>query len=133
MTAIGPPTDPPSHAKSAGTVTIEGTVVWLRGEHDVSTVAELSRTMAEAIATDDVVVVDLSGVEFMDATTVGVLAAADDYLEVRSRSMVLRAPSRCARRVLEASGLAGLLDRYPPAAALEPAAAWEPAAGHFRR
>ena len=29
------------------------TVVWLRGEHDVSTVAALSQTMARAIALDD--------------------------------------------------------------------------------
>jgi hypothetical protein len=42
------------------------TVVWLRGEHDVSTVAALSETMARAIALDDAdVVVDLSDVQFM--------------------------------------------------------------------
>jgi anti-anti-sigma factor len=53
------------------------TVVWLRGEHDVSTVSALSQTMARAIALDDGdLVVDLSGVQFMDAATVGVIVRA---------------------------------------------------------
>ena len=73
------------------------TVVWLRGEHDVSTVAALSQTMARAIALDDGdLVVDLSGVDFMDAATVGVIVRARDFLELQSRSLTLRAPSTCA-------------------------------------
>ena len=50
------------------------TVVWLRGEHDISTVDALANVLARAIAFDDDVVVDLCDVEFMGAATVGVIA-----------------------------------------------------------
>ena len=57
------------------------TVVWLRGEHDVSTVAALSETLARAIALDDAdLVVDLSDVQFMGAATVGVIVRARELL-----------------------------------------------------
>ena len=84
------------------------TVLWLRGEHDTSTVAELSEAMAAAIARDEGnVVVDLSGVDFMDASTVGVVVRARAVLAARSRAMTLRSPSTRARRVLDMFGLAG--------------------------
>jgi anti-anti-sigma factor len=90
------------------------TVVWLRGEHDVSTVAALSETMARAIALDDAdVVVDLSDVQFMGAATVGVIIRAREFLRLRSRFLVLRSPSGCARRILELCGHADLLDLRP--------------------
>jgi anti-anti-sigma factor len=87
------------------------TVVWLRGEHDVSSVAALSETMARAIALDDAdLVVDLSDVQFMGAATVSVLVRARELLRTRSRSLLVRSPSRCARRVLELCGDTELLD-----------------------
>lgn len=90
------------------------TVVWLRGEHDVSTVAALSQTMARAIALDDGdLVIDLSGIQFMDAATVGVIIRARDFLHLQSRSLALQAPSPCAVRILDLCGLATLLDPRP--------------------
>jgi anti-sigma B factor antagonist len=90
------------------------TVVWLRGEHDVSTVAALSQTMARAIAIDDGdLVIDLSGVDFMDAATVGVLVRARDFLELQSRALVLRSPSTAAARVLDLCELADLREPRP--------------------
>jgi anti-anti-sigma factor len=87
------------------------TFVWLRGEHDVSSVAALSETMARAIARDDAdLVVDLSEVQFMGAATVGVIVRARELLGLRSRSLALRSPSRCARRILDLCGHADLLD-----------------------
>jgi anti-anti-sigma factor len=87
------------------------TVVWLRGEHDVSTVAALSEVMARAIALDDGdVVVDLSEVQFMGAATVGVIIRAREFLRLRSRFLVLRSPSECVRRILDVCGHADLLD-----------------------
>jgi anti-anti-sigma factor len=86
------------------------TVVWLEGEHDVATAEELWRILASAIARNDAdVVVDLGGVQFMDGVTVGVFVRARTLLRCRSRSLVLRSPSRCARLVLDACGL-GYLD-----------------------
>jgi anti-anti-sigma factor len=86
-------------------------VVWLRGDHDVSTVEALSETLAGAMALDDCdLVVDLSEVEFMGAATIGVLVRARELLRSRSRSLVLRSPSRCARRILDLCGQGDLLE-----------------------
>ena len=82
------------------------TLVWLRGEHDVSTVAALSEILALAIALDDAdLVVDLSQVEFMAAATVGVVVWNREFLRLWSRTLELRCPSTCARRVLDVCGL----------------------------
>ena len=63
--------------------------------------------MAQAIAFDDGdVVVDLSGVDFMGASTVGVLVRASELLQKRARSLTLRWPSTRALRVLGLCGLA---------------------------
>jgi anti-anti-sigma factor len=90
----------------------------LRGEHDLATVVELSATLARAITLGEGdLVVDLSRIEFMDASTVGVLTWARELLRVRSRSLVVRSPSACARRVLE---LCDLSDRIDPRSADTP-------------
>jgi len=87
------------------------TVVWLRGEHDVSTVAALSEVMARAIALDDAdVVLDLSDVQFMGAATVRVIIRAREFLRLRSRFLVLRSPPDCVRRILDVCGHSDLLD-----------------------
>ena len=92
------PRDPVSRSRGER----ERAVVWIGGEHDVATVAELSRTMARAIARDDAdVVVDLSGVLFMGAATAEVMVRAREFLAQRSRALALRSPSRCAQRVLD--------------------------------
>jgi anti-anti-sigma factor len=86
-------------------------VVWLRGELDISTNPVLSQVISEAlVAADADLVLDLSEVLFIDASTVAVFARTQDALAARSRSLVLRAPSRCANRVLE---LTGFLDLVP--------------------
>ena len=87
------------------------TVVWIRGEQDASTVAALSETLALAISLDDSdLVVDLSGVEFMSAATVGVLVRAREFLRSVSRSLQVQSPSTCARRILALCNLGDLLD-----------------------
>jgi anti-anti-sigma factor len=92
----------------------EPTVVWLRGEHDLSTMEALSLTIAQAIAHDDgTLVIDLSEVHLMSAETVGVLVRTREYLRVRSRSLTLRCPSTCVRHVFETCGLPDLLDVEP--------------------
>jgi anti-anti-sigma factor len=90
------------------------TVVCLRGEHDAFTAAELSEAMTRAMALDEGdLVVDLSGVTFMAVTTVGVVLRARALLRLRSRSLVVRSPSACARRVLDLCGIADLLELRP--------------------
>src|SRR6187549_558649 len=76
------------------------TVVWLGGEHDLSTVAALSDTLRRAVALDTAgLIVDLSDVQFMDASILGVIVRTRALLS--PRFLVLRSPSRYARLVLE--------------------------------
>ena len=90
------------------------THVWIRGEHDLSTVSELSKTLARAIALDDAdLVVDLSEVDFMDASGVGVFVRTRAFLEARSRSLSVQSPSPAVRRLFDACGLADLIDPHP--------------------
>jgi len=66
------------------------------------------------------VVVDLSEVEFMNASTIGVIIAARNRLALQSRALTVRSPSVCAQRVLDACGLTDLLDPSPPATGATP-------------
>lgn len=100
------------------------TVVLLGGDHEYATRAQLSDSMAQAADLDDTdVVVDLSGVTFMDASTIGTLVEARNRLHTRSRSLSLVAPSPLARRLLDVCGLSFLIeDRRVPARSSRPAA-----------
>jgi anti-anti-sigma factor len=83
-------------------------IVWVSGEHDASTVPELAENLAQAIASGDGdVVVDLSAVRFMDASTIGVMVRADEYLRPRARALTIKAASHSARRVAALSELVG--------------------------
>lgn len=92
----------------------ERTVVWARGEHDIRTKASLTAAIARAAQCDDVpVLVDLSAVTFMDASTIGAIVGARDWLRSREQSLELRSPSPIALRVLELCGLTHLVYRKP--------------------
>jgi anti-sigma B factor antagonist len=104
---------PPEELAAATGPNANRNVVCLRGEYDISTEMALSHTMAGAMALDEGdLVVDLSGVTFMDAATIGVFIQARNDLRLQCRSLTLRSSSRFARRVLELCGLTDLLD--PP-------------------
>jgi anti-sigma B factor antagonist len=91
------------------------TVVWVRGEHDISTRDRLAGKLAEAASRDAAdIVVDLSGITFMDASTIGALVAARNNLRVHSRSLTFRHPSPAAQRLLDLCGLAPLTDGRAP-------------------
>ena len=93
---------------------LDPTITLLRGEQDLSTVPALCETLAGAIAAGGAdLILDLSAVEFLDASTVRVIVAASEFLRVRSRSLVVRSPSNSAQRVLELCGLDGLIERNP--------------------
>ena len=86
-------------------------VLWLRGDHDLSTTVALSDAIARAIALDEpAIVIDLSDVQFMSASTVSIIVQANEDLRSLSRSLTLRAPSSCVRRIFDVCGLSGLID-----------------------
>ena len=85
------------------------TVYSLRGEHDASTAADLSSDLARVLTEDEGdVVLDLSQVDFMGASTVSIIVSARALLERQNRRLTLQLPTRCARRVLEICGLTDL-------------------------
>ena len=76
-------------------------VVWLRGDHDAATAGGLAERLATAAALGHGdVVVDLSGVRFMDGAIVKVLVQFRVLLGLQRRRLLLRAPSTFAQRIL---------------------------------
>jgi len=89
-------------------------VVWLQGEHDVSTDEALCRALARAIALGNAaLLLDLSQVTFIALSTLRVIVRAQQFLLHQSRSLTVRSPSPCARRVMSACGLDNLLCSNP--------------------
>jgi anti-sigma B factor antagonist len=75
-------------------------VLWLDGEIDYESIA----TLAEALSTsrlDAPLVVDLTGVDFCDASGLRVLLAAQAFFGRSGHVLSLRSPSRPVRRLLE--------------------------------
>jgi anti-sigma B factor antagonist len=87
------------------------TVLEVRGEIDLSNASELRDALAQA---GDVgggrVVVDLSAVEFLDSTALGVLVAGAKRLREDGGDLVIRAPQPRIRRVFELTGLDRVFD-----------------------
>jgi len=81
-------------------------VVAVRGDVDLATAPELWRCLEEAIpeATDRLVV-DLADTTFIDSTALGVLLRAFERLRHAESDLVLRAPSKTARKVFATTGL----------------------------
>jgi anti-anti-sigma factor len=105
-----------AHPFAAATVECldSSTVVHLHGELDLSTVDELSQAMARAIAQENPLVVDMSDVQFMDATTIGVLMRCAAFVHARARSITVRRPSDSAARMLTICRLDDLDVEGPP-------------------
>ena len=89
----------------------EGThVVSLRGEIDAHTAPKLgSRLFGLAEEAARHVVVDLSGVTFMDSTGIGVLLNALRHMNLRRCAMVLVCPTERILRPFQVTGLVGHL------------------------
>ena len=85
-------------------------VVRVHGEHDIANIHELAELLAQAAALDDRdLVVDLVGVEFVDASTIRALLQCRDSLRERSRSFTVRTSGRTAH-LLALLGLDELLE-----------------------
>lgn len=85
--------------------------VLLHGDHDVATRESLARVlvMASDLHEDDLVI-DMSGVTFMDAATLGVLAETMVHLNATGRTLHLTRPSRCVARIMDVCGTEDVAD-----------------------
>lgn len=103
------------------------TVVWVSGEHDISTGVSLGAVIARASELDNVdVLVDLSQVTFMDASIVNVLVRSQKELSARGLILHIRAPSPAALHTLRVCGATSLLAlvRVRPRRAAAALATW---------
>ncbi len=85
-------------------------VVWLTGEHDISTDGALCQTLARAIALGaTALVIDMSELGFMGASTLGTIVRAREYLRGRSGPVMVRSAPPFIRRTIDIRGLNDLL------------------------
>lgn len=89
----------------------EDTVICLAGEHDMSSVDELSQAIASVVdAGRSDLIFDLSRVEFMDSTIINRLVRACPRLGADGRMARVRDASPAARYVLELCSLSHLVE-----------------------
>lgn len=86
------------------------TVAYVTGEVDMATCERLRDAIEPHLGPKQRVVLDLSGVSFMDSSCLGVLLKARTTLTADGGSLILRNPSGAARLLLSAAGMAELFD-----------------------
>jgi anti-anti-sigma factor len=80
--------------------------VRLSGEFDIARLMELRYSLARTVSGDAKnLVIDLGGVTFMCAGTVGVLVRTRALLSARGRTLTLRGATGCVQRVLSICGV----------------------------
>ena len=100
------------------------TVLYLRGDHDLSTVPSLTEELTPVVAAGDTdVVLDMSQLGFLDASTVGVIVHVAASLHSQSRTLALRGPSAFVQRVLDLCDVADLVESAQTPVPPDPAAA----------
>jgi anti-sigma B factor antagonist len=85
----------------------ETATVAISGDVDIGSAPGLREQLQRLEARK--VVVDLSGVTFIDSTGLGVLVTAIKHAKESGGQLTLRAPSRSTRKVLEITGLSQLV------------------------
>ena len=97
---------------SVTTESDQTTVVSLTGEHDLSSSGRV-REALETAAGSPVTVLDLTAVEFVDSSILGVVVSAHREAAEAGRRLVLvvgAEPSTSVRRILDLTGLSGILE-----------------------
>lgn len=85
-------------------------IAWLWGEHDLATADRLAEFLVAESADGDDLVVDLSAISFMDASTISVLVRARARMAEQSRVLTVRSPSTLMERVFGCCGLDDLIE-----------------------
>ena len=101
-------------------------VVAVRGEVDLHTAPKVQYAIERAMGTDGdsdggtnggaavgAIVVDMSGVAFMDSTALSSLVRSKDTLEKQGVSLRLAAPSGAVERIFSVTGFGDYFDVFP--------------------
>jgi anti-anti-sigma factor len=86
------------------------TVIHVYGEIDLATCGRLRDVLEPHLGPKQSIVMDLSGVRFMDSSCLNLLVQARGTLTADGGSLILRNPSAMARRLLTAARIEHLLD-----------------------
>jgi anti-sigma B factor antagonist len=87
-------------------------VVCVRGELDMSTAPDLAKALADAAPAASTVVVDLSGVSFLDSSAIGTLVTAGRARSEAGGRLQVGPRSTIVDRVLEITGLSQSSDAF---------------------
>jgi anti-sigma B factor antagonist len=99
---------------SVASLTPSLSLVAVTGEIDLYTSERLRKGIGEAASVGaDTVLLDLSGVGFIDSAALGVIIHETKRLEVRGHALILVTNDPRTVRVLEVTGLDRVLPRYP--------------------
>jgi anti-sigma B factor antagonist len=88
-------------------------VIAVRGEVDLHTAPKLQSAIERAAQTNGTVVVDMSGVAFMDSTALSALVRSKDTLQEQETSLRLAAPSKAVERIFSVTGFQDYFDIFP--------------------
>ena len=95
---------------STRVVRVDGaTVIYIQGEIDMSTAGRLRDAIEPHMGPDQTIMLDLSGVDFMDSACIKVLVQARGRLTQDGGSLILRNPSSAAHRLLTITGVEFIL------------------------
>ena len=84
--------------------------IYVNGEIDLAACERLRDAIEPNMGPHQTIILDLSGVEFMDSSSLPILVQARGALTVDGGSLKLRNPSVAAHRLLSVSGAEALLD-----------------------
>jgi anti-sigma B factor antagonist len=84
-----------------------GAIIGIKGEIDVATVDAVRAAIVNTAQTEDVIVVDLTDVTYVDSSTIGLIVAMSKELSAKRGQLRVVAPAAGRpRRVFELTGVA---------------------------
>jgi anti-sigma B factor antagonist len=88
----------------------DGIVIHLTGEIDIAACERLRDLIELNMGPQQTIILDLSGVEFMDSSSLRILVQSRGALTTDGGSLKLRNPSVAAHRLVTVAGVEALLD-----------------------
>jgi anti-sigma B factor antagonist len=85
----------------------------VRGEIDLHTAPKVQYAIERAAQTNGAVIVDMSGVAFMDSTALSALVGCKDSLQEQGILLRLAAPSDAVERIFSITGFRDYFDIFP--------------------